>query len=84
MLTLNASTRKKNLEVTEGEEQEGFSRRGSFLDPPVDEILSEMEERSSQMEVEAGEVVGEDENPDKERDEGAEEGDAARRLWRVG
>ena len=60
MLTLSASTRKHNLEVTEGEEEQGsLSRRGSFLDPsvPVEEILHELEQRSTQMEEEEGPEV---------------------------
>ena len=59
MLTLSASTRKSNLEGTEGEGQGDW---GTGLDPPVDEIPSEME-------VKAGEVVDEEEEPDVEPDE---------------
>ena len=67
MVTLSAATRRSNLEVTEVERQGEWTG----LEPTVDEILSEVEERSSEMEVEAGEVVDEEE----EADEGAEEED---------
>ena len=75
MLTISASSRRNNLEVTEGEGQEGLSRRESFLDPAVDEILNEVEERSSEMEVEADEVNYEEEENAEDPGEGAEEAD---------
>ena len=76
MVTLAATRRTSNLEVTGG--QEGLSRRGSFLDPPVDEILNEPEEveeelSSGEMEVEAGEV------DDEEPEEGGEDEEAGGR-----
>jgi len=69
MLTISASSRRNNLEVTEGEGQEGLSRRESFLDPQVDEIFNE---RSNEMEVEADEKYKEEENAE-DPGEGAED-----------
>ena len=61
-----------------GAEGQSLSRRGSFLDPPVDEILNELEEQvnPSEMEVEA---VDEEEPVDEDKggvpDDGEEDED---------
>ena len=60
-----------------GAEGQSLSRRGSFLDPPVDEILNELEEQvnPSEMEVEGGEAVDEEEPVDEDKDAVPDDGE---------